>query len=78
MIENLALIDRKVQPIAQMSDTVKMCKDNINTALEHINKVTANITDQEDVVEILVERKAMINSEFDVYIKSMLRAVELI
>lgn len=54
-----------------MADTVKICKDNINTALEQINTVTSNISEQEDIVEILVERKQMINSEFEVYVKSM-------
>ena len=33
--------------------------------------------EHEDVVEILVERRSMINSEFEVYIKSMWRAKEL-
>ena len=61
-----------------MSETVKVCKDNINVALEQMNRVTESISEYEDVSEILVERKAMINSEFEVYIKSMWRAKELI
>jgi tRNA A37 threonylcarbamoyladenosine dehydratase len=77
MSQNLSQIERKVKPIAQMSDTVKVCKDNINTALDQINRVTESIAEHEDVVEILVERRAMINSEFEVYIKSMWRAKEL-
>jgi hypothetical protein len=56
---------------------VKVCKDNINTALDQINRVTESIAEHEDVVEILVERRAMINSEFEVYVKSMWRAKEL-
>jgi septation ring formation regulator EzrA len=60
-----------------MSSTVRVCKDNINTALDQINRVTESIAEHEDVVEILVERRAMVNSEFEVYIKSMWRAKEL-
>ena len=53
MDANLALIQQKVRPIQQMADTVKLCKGNINTALEQINKVTANISEQKDIVDIL-------------------------
>jgi len=77
MSGNLTHLEKKVKPIAHMADTVKVCKDNINTALEQINKVTENISEHEDVVEILVERRNMINSEFEVYVKSMWRAKEL-
>lgn len=78
MTESLSQIDRKVRPIANMAETVRVCKDNINTALESINRVADGITEAEDVAEILIERRAMINSEFEVYVKSMLRGRELI
>lgn len=78
MNDNLASIKRKVEPIAEMSEKVRLCKDNINTALEQVNLVTANISEQEDIYDILVEKRAMINSEFDVYIKSIWRAMDLI
>ena len=78
MSESLTSIDRKVRPIANMAETVRVCKDNINTALESINRVADGITEAEDVAEILIERRAMINSEFEVYIKSMTRCKELI
>ncbi len=61
-----------------MSETVRVCKGNIDVALERIERVTENIGEHEDVAEILVERRAMINTEFEVYIKSMWRARELI
>jgi predicted nucleic-acid-binding protein len=61
-----------------MAETVRVCKDNINTALDSINHVADGITEAEDVAEILIERRAMINSEFEVYIKSMTRCRELI
>ena len=78
MTESLVQIERKVLPIASMAETVKVCKTNIGTALDSINKVADGITEADDVSQILVERRAMINSEFEVYIKSMVRAKELI
>ena len=78
MVENLSVIERKVQPIAQMSETVTLCKDNINVALDKINTVTTNINEYEDVVDMLIEQKQLITTEFDVYIKSMIKCIELI
>lgn len=78
MDENLALIQKKVRPIQQMADTVKLCKGNINTALEQINKVTANISEQREVVDILTNQRGLLKSEFDVYIGSMRRAQDLV
>ena len=45
MKENLEQIERKVKPIAVMAETVKSCKENINIALEQINRVTTNIAE---------------------------------
>jgi hypothetical protein len=78
MTTNLSNIDRKVRPIAEMAETVRTCKDNIDNALEQIKRVTENIGEHQDIVEILVDRRTMINSEFEVYINSMVRAKELV
>ncbi len=59
-----------------MAETVKLCKNNINSSLEQINKINMNINEQEEVVELL-ERK-ILQAEFDIYLQYMGRAVELI
>ena len=59
-----------------MSETVKICKDNINVSLEKINTINMNINEQEEIVQ-MIERR-ILNSEFDLYIKNMQRAIELV
>lgn len=49
MTESLVQIERKVLPIASMAETVKVCKTNIGTALDSINKVADGITEADDV-----------------------------
>jgi hypothetical protein len=79
MRENLTLIERKVLPIANMAETVKVCKENIGQAMESINKVANGIKEAEDVCAVLSDRKGeMINNEFDEFIQAMSRCRELV
>lgn len=53
-----------------------MCKENINQALEKINTINVNIGEHEEIVALLKRR--ILNSEFDLYIKNLERAAELV
>ncbi len=59
-----------------MAETVSICKENINNSLEKINTINMNINEEEEVRSILERR--ILNSEFDLYLKNMERAMELI
>lgn len=59
-----------------MAETVSICKDNINVSLEKINTINMNINEEEEVRSMLERR--ILNSEFDLYLKNMERAMELI
>ncbi len=63
-------------PIKSMAETVSLCKSNINMSLEKINTINMNINEQEEVVDLL--RSRILNSEFDLYLKQMEKAVDLI
>jgi hypothetical protein len=58
-----------------MAETVSICKDNINISLEKINTINLNINEEEEVRSILERR--ILNSEFDLYLKTMDRAINL-
>ncbi|CDW88717.1 ring-h2 finger protein rha1b [Stylonychia lemnae] len=74
--QNLISIEKRVQPIQSMAETVQICKDNINLSLEKINTINMNINEQEEVVQTLERR--ILNSEFDLYLKYMDRAIDVL
>ena len=59
-----------------MSETVRLCKDNINQALERLNVINISISEQEEIVSLLERR--ILGSEFSLYLKHMDRAIELV
>lgn len=73
---NLLQIEKRVQPIAYMAETVKLCKTNINSALEQINTINMNIDEQEEISKTL--EGCILNSEFNLYLMNMERAMELV
>ena len=59
-----------------MAETVKHCRENINLSLEYINIINDNINEQEEVINLLEGK--VLNTEFELYLKNMRRALELI
>ena len=59
-----------------MAQTVRICKDNIDVSLEKINTININIGEHEEIVSLL--KRKILSSEFDLYIKNMDRASELV